>query len=313
MDGLVQVGSISNASAMEILRSFTKLSNEFWSYVLLYSPSSLYQYPCTAQIHNTIAMCSSKVKCWWIVGLWDVASRARPLTTLLHIIPHKRFLTRMIGSAGSVEIATIGTGYISLAGFTWLVVTIGNASTVWYTWASGMNCCWGAGGWWVRRGSCCWWCGWWTSRALVFTAFLHIIPHKRFLTGMSGSAGSVEIATIGTGYISLAGFTWLVVTIENASTVWYTWASRMNCCWGAGGTSVAGLLLLMVWLMDKSCSRIHSVSSHHPTQEVSHRDEWERRVGQNSDHWNRIHIPHRFYMIGSHHRECLYILIHMGQ
>ena len=236
MDGLVQVGSISNASAMEILQSFTKLSNEFWSYVLLYSPSSLYQYPCTAQIHNTIAMCSSKVKCWWIVGLWDVASRARPLTTLLHIIPHKRFLTRMIGSAGSVEIATIGTGYISLAGFTWLVVTI--ASTVWYTWASGMNCCWGASGWWVRRGSCCWWGGWWTSRALVFTAFLHIIPHKRFLTGMSGSAGSVEIATIGTGYISLAGFTWLVVTIGNASTVWYTWSSRMNCCWGAGGWRV---------------------------------------------------------------------------
>ena len=205
------------------------------SYALLYFPSSLYQYPCTAQIHNTIAICSSKVKCWWIAGLWDVASRARPLTTLLHIIPHKRFLTRMIGSAGSVEIATIGTGYISLAGFTWLVVTIGNASTVWYTWASRMNCCWGAGGWWVRRGSCCWWCGWWTSRALVFTAFLHIIPHKRFLTGMSGSAGSVEIATIGTGYISLAGFTWLIVTIGNASTVWYTWATGMNCCWGAGG------------------------------------------------------------------------------
>ena len=170
--------------------------------------------------------------CWWC-GWWT--SRALVFTAFLHIIPHKRFLTGMSGSAGSVEIPTIGTGYISLAGFTWLVVTIGNASTVWYTWASRMNCCWGASGWRVMRSSCCWWCGWWTSRALVFTAFLHIIPHKRFLTGMSGSAGSVEIATIGTGYVSLAGFAWLVVTIGNASTVWHTWAHGMNCCWGAGG------------------------------------------------------------------------------
>ena len=72
-------------------------------------------------------------------------------------------------------------------------------------------------------------------------------------------------------------------------------------------------LLMMVWLMGKSCSSTHSVSSHHPTQEDWHRDDWERRVGRNSDHWNRIHIPRRFYMIGSHHRACTYSQKHTGE
>ena len=190
--------------------------------------------------YATPAVCSRMVKCWLMTGLWDVASRAGPLTAFLHIIPHKRFLTGMIGSAGSVEIATIGTGYISLAGFAGLVVTIRHAAAVWYTCARCSRittCCWGAGAWRERWSSCWWWCGWWASHTLVLTAFLHIIPYKRFGTRMVGSAGSVEIVTIGTGYISLTGFTWLVVTIGYAAAVRYTCArcSRITtCCWGAG-------------------------------------------------------------------------------
>ena len=76
-------------------------------------------------------------------------------------------------------------------------------------------------------------------------------------------------------------------------------------------TKQAEQLLMMVWLMGKLCSRTHSVSSHHPIQEVWHQDDWERRVGQNSNHWNRIHIPRRSYMIGSHHLACRYSQRHM--
>ena len=72
-------------------------------------------------------------------------------------------------------------------------------------------------------------------------------------------------------------------------------------------------LLMVVWLMGKLCSRNHNVSSHHPTQEVSHRGDWEHRACRNNDHWNRIQIPHMFYMIGSHHRACRCSPTHMGQ
>ena len=77
--------------------------------------------------------------------------------------------------------------------------------------------------------------------------------------------------------------------------------------------SQAEHLLMLVRLMGKSCSRTHSVSSHHPTQEVFHLDDWEHRACRNNDHWNRIQIPRRFYMIGSHHRPCPYSPIHMCQ
>ena len=177
--------------------------------------------------------------CWWWFGWW--ASGALIITTFLHIIPHKRFLTGVIGGTGHVEIATIGTRHKSLAGFTWLVVTIRLAPTVRYTWARWSRrttCCWGDGGWRHRWKSCWWWFGWWASRALVIATFLHIIPHKRFLTWVIGGTGHVEIATIGTRHKSLAGFTWLVVTIRHAPTVRYTWARwsrRTTCCWGDGG------------------------------------------------------------------------------
>ena len=168
--------------------------------------------------------------CWW--GWW--ASRALVLTTFLHIIPHKRWIT---WSTGHLVFMTVGTGYKSLAGFTWLVVTIVHVTTVRYTGARSRR--WVTGAWRRRRRSCWWWWCWWASRALVLTAFLHIIPHKRWITG---STGHLVFMTVGTGYKSLAGFTWLVVTIVHVTTVRYTgarcrrwvtgaWRRRRRSCW----------------------------------------------------------------------------------
>ena len=188
-----------------------------------------------------LALCWSMAKCRLTADLWDTASWACPLTAFLHIIPYKRRLTWMIGSTGHVVIMTIGTGNKSLAGVTWLVVTIGHATTVRYTGARSRR--WVTGAWRRRRRSCWWWWCWWASRALVLTTFLHIIPHKRWITG---STGHVVIMTIGTGYKSLAGFTWLVVTIGHATAVRYTgvscrgpvaggWRASGTICWWSDG------------------------------------------------------------------------------
>ena len=170
--------------------------------------------------------------CWWWWCWW--ASRALVLTTFLHIIPHKGWIT---GSTGHLVFMTVGTGYKSLAGFTWLVVTIVQATTVRYTGARSRR--WVTGAWRRRWRSCWWWWCWWASRALVLTTFLHIIPHKGWITG---STGHLVFMTVGTGYKSLAGFTWLVVTIVQATTVRYTgarsrrwvtgaWRRRWRSCW----------------------------------------------------------------------------------
>ena len=74
--------------------------------------------------------------------------------------------------------------------------------------------------------------------------------------------------------------------------------------------SEAEHLLMLVRLVGKSCSRTHSVSSHHPTQEVDH---WEHRACRENDHWNKLQISRRLYMIGSHHWACHYSLIHICQ
>ena len=60
---------------------------------------------------------------------------------------------------------------------------------------------------------------------------------------------------------------------------------------------------MVVRLMGKSCSRTHRFSSHHPTQEVDH---WVHRACRENDHWNKLQISRRLYMIGSHHRACRY-------
>ena len=145
------------------------------------------------------------VKCWLTADLWDIACWACPLTAFLHIIPHKRRMTWMSGSTGHVVIMTIGTGYKSLAGVTWLVVTIGHATAVLYTGARSRG--WVAGGWWASGTICWWWDGdWWdrAGRALLYTLLLPIIPKITFL------ASNLTEQTITAFNIGIAKFAWLV-------------------------------------------------------------------------------------------------------
>ena len=79
---------------------------------------------------------------------------------------------------------------------------------------------------------------------------------------------------------------------------------------GGWWLSEAEHLLVLVRLVGKSCSRTHSVSSHHPTQEVDH---WEHRASRIYHRWNRLQIPRRFHMIGSHHWPRHYSQTHSGQ
>ena len=61
------------------------------------------------------------------------------------------------------------------------------------------------------------------------------------------------------------------------------------------------LLMDGLWLVGKSCSHTRSVSSHHPTPVAGMMG---HRVSQRGHLQSRIHVLHRFYMIGSHHSAC---------
>ena len=65
--------------------------------------------------------------------------------------------------------------------------------------------------------------------------------------------------------------------------------------------------LLMGCVMDKSRSPNHSVSSHNPKQYRK------SKVGRNSSHLSRPHIPDMFLMIDSHRWVCHYSLTHTGK